>query len=412
MYIGLLSYRSNPFSGGQGIFIKHLSSALLSLGHKVDVISGPPYPEIHKDVNLIKIPSLNLFELEDNLRLRSFKFKFLLNSVDLSEWFGVLSGGFPEPFAFGERVDSYLKKNKNEYDLILDNQSLSYALIDIQKRSPLVSVIHHPITKDHKLELESAKNWKERLSTNRWHSFLKMQKKVTPQLNRIVCPSNQSKEDVISEFKADTSKIDVILNGIDLVTFNINNEIKKVPFKIITTASADIPLKGLRYLIGALPSVLKDYPECTLSVIGRAKAKGEIAKQIKRLGLESKISFHSELSELDIVNLYSSAEIAVIPSLYEGFGFGAGEAMSCGVPLISTHSGGLKEVVGKAAIEVKPRDPEGISNAIVDLFSNPDKREHYKKVGRERMEKEFQWLNTAKKYIEIFEEEIDRFNSN
>ena len=412
MHIGLLSYRSNPFSGGQGIYVKHLSSALLSLGHKVDVLSGPPYPEIHKNINLIKIPSLNLFELEDNLRLRSFKFKFLLNSIDLSEWFGVLSGGFPEPFTFGERVDSYLKKNKNEYDLILDNQSLSYALINIQKRTPLVSVVHHPITKDHKLELESAKSWKQRLSTNRWHSFLKMQKKVAPQLNKIICPSNQSKEDVISEFKTDTSKVDVILNGIDLETFNINNEIKKVPFKIVTTASADIPLKGLRYLISALPSVLKDYPECTLSVIGRAKARGEIAKQIQRLGLESKISFHSELSEADIVYLYSSAEIAVIPSLYEGFGFGAGEAMACGVPLISTHSGGLKEVVGKAAIEVKPRDSEGISNAIVDLFSNPDKREHYTKVGRERMEKEFQWLNTAKKYVEIFEEEIDKFNSN
>ena len=412
MHIGLLSYRSNPFSGGQGIYVKHLSSALLSLGHKVDVLSGPPYPEIHKDINLIKIPSLNLFELEDNLRLRSFKFKFLLNSIDFSEWLGILSGGFPEPFTFGERVDNYLKKTTNEYDLILDNQSLSYALINIQKRTPLVSVIHHPITKDHKLELESAKSWKQRLSTNRWHSFLKMQKKVAPQLNKIICPSNQSKEDVISEFKTDTSKIDVILNGIDLETFNMNNEIKKVPFKIVTTASADIPLKGLRYLISALPSVLKDYPQCTLSVIGRAKARGETAKQIQRLGLESKISFHSELSELDIVYLYSSAEIAVIPSLYEGFGFGAGEAMACGVPLISTHSGGLKEVVGNAAIEVKPRDSEGISNAIVDLFSNPDKREHFKKVGRERMEKEFQWLNTAKKYVEIFEEEIDKFNSN
>ena len=410
MHIGILSYRSNPFSGGQGIYVKHLSSALLNLGHTVDVLSGPPYPEIHKDVNLIKIPSLNLFELEDNLRLRSFKFKFLLNSIDLYEWFGVLSGGFPEPFTFGERVDNYLKKNTNEYDLILDNQCLSYALINIQKRMPLVSVIHHPITKDHKLELESAKSLKQRLSTNRWHSFLKMQKKVVPQLNKIICPSNQSKEDVVSEFKTDNSKIEVILNGIDLETFNMNNEIKKVPFKIVTTASADIPLKGLRYLVSALPSVLKDYPQCTLSVIGRAKARGETAKQIQRLGLESKISFHSELSESDIVYLYSSAEIAVIPSLYEGFGFGAGEAMACGVPLISTHSGGLKEVVGNAAIEVKPRDSEGISNAIVDLFSNPDKREYFKKVGRERMEKEFQWLNTAKKYVEIFEEEIDKFN--
>ena len=412
MKIGLLSYRSNPYSGGQGIYLKHLSLALLNLGHEVDVLSGPPYPDLHKDINLIKIPSLNLFELEDNLRLRSFRSRFFLNSTDLIEWLGVLSGGFPEPYTFGRRVDSYLKDSLIKYDLIHDNQSLSYALLNIQKRTPLVSTIHHPITKDHKLELESAKNWKQRLSTNRWHHFLKMQKKVAPRLNRIICPSNQSKLDVIEEFHVNPSKLEVVLNGIDFETFNVKDHIEKTPFKVVTTASADIPLKGLRYLINALPSVLRDYPSCTLSVIGKAKANGETQKQIKRLGLESKISFHSELSEQDIVELYSSSDIAVIPSLYEGFGFGAGEAMACGIPLISTHSGGLKEVVGKAAIKVKSRDSEALSVAIKDLFSNPGKRDHYKKVGRERMEKEFQWLNAAKKYVEIFEEEIDRFKTN
>ena len=397
MKIGLLSYRSNPYSGGQGIYLKHLSLALLNLGHEVDVLSGPPYPDLHKDINLIKISSLNLFELEDNLRLRSFRSNFFFNSADLIEWLGVLSGGFPEPYTFGRRVDSYLKDTSIKYDLIHDNQSLSYALLNIQKRIPLVSTIHHPITKDHKLELESAKNWKQRLSTNRWHHFLKMQKKVAPKLNRIICPSNQSKQDVIEELFKELSK---------------TKAIEKTPFKIVTTASADIPLKGLRYLINALPSVLRVYPNCTLSVIGRAKANGETQKQIKRLGLERKISFHSELSEQDIVELYSSSEIAVIPSLYEGFGFGAAEAMACGIPLISTHSGGLKEVVGKAAIKVKSRDSEALSIAIKDLFSNPDKRDYYKRVGRERMEKEFQWQNAAKKYIEIFEEEIDRFKTN
>lgn len=199
MKIGLLSYRSHPYSGGQGIYLKHLSLALLNLGHEVDVLSGPPYPDLHKDINLIKISSLNLFELEDNLRLRSFRSRFFLNSTDLIEWLGVLSGGFPEPYTFGRRVDSYLKDSLIKYDLIHDNQSLSYALLNIQKRTPLVSTIHHPITKDHKLELESAKNWKQRLSTNRWHNFLKMQKKIAPQLNRIICPSNQSKQDVIEE---------------------------------------------------------------------------------------------------------------------------------------------------------------------------------------------------------------------
>ena len=219
MKIGLLSYRSNPFSGGQGIYVKHLSLALSQLGHQVDVISGPPYPDLHKDINLIKIPSLNLFELEDSLRLKSYKPSFFFNLTDFSEWLGVLSGSFPEPYTFGKRVRNYLSKTSTDYDLIHHNQSLSYALVDIQEEIPLVTTIHHPITRDHKLSLEAATNWKERWSTNRWHSFLRMQKKVAPQLNRIICPSNQSKADVIEEFKVNKNNIDVVLNGIDSVSY-------------------------------------------------------------------------------------------------------------------------------------------------------------------------------------------------
>ena len=194
MKIGFLSYRSNPFSGGQGIYAKHLSHALVNLGHEVDVISGPPYPELENSVNLIKVPSLNLFELEDNQRLTSFRMRFLKNSTDLFEWAGVLSGGFPEPYTFGRRVEVLLKDEGYKYDVIHDNQSLCHALLDLQKKIPLVTTIHHPITRDHRLELQATTNWKQRFSTNRWHSFLKMQKKVAPRLNRIICPSNQSKK--------------------------------------------------------------------------------------------------------------------------------------------------------------------------------------------------------------------------
>jgi len=186
--------------------------------------------------------------LKDNLRLRSFKPSFLFNLTDFSEWMGVLSGSFPEPYAFGERVNTYLNKTSTDYDLIHDNQSLCYGLINIQKEIPLVTTIHHPITKDHKLALEAATTWKERLSINRWHSFLRMQKKVAPQLNRIICPSNQSKADVIEEFKVNKENVDVVLNGIDLDSFNRDDNVEKKPYRIITTASADVPLKGLKFL--------------------------------------------------------------------------------------------------------------------------------------------------------------------
>ena len=215
--------------------VKHLSLALTKLGHQVDVISGPPYPDLHEDINLIEIPSLNLFELEDNLRLRSFRPSFLFNLADFREWLGVLSGSFPEPYAFGKRVNIYLDKTSTDYDLIHDNQSLCHELINIQKEIPLVTTIHHPITRDRRLALEAAATWKERLSINRWHSFLRMQKKVAPQLNRIVCPSNQSKADVIEELKVNEENIDVVLNGIDLDSFTRDERVEQKPYRIITT---------------------------------------------------------------------------------------------------------------------------------------------------------------------------------
>ena len=411
MKIGLLSYRSNPFSGGQGIYVKHLSLALTKLGHQVDVISGPPYPDLHEDINLIKIPSLNLFELKDNLRLRSFKPSFLFNLTDFSEWMGVLSGSFPEPYAFGERVNTYLNKTSTDYDLIHDNQSLCYGLINIQKEIPLVTTIHHPITKDHKLALEAATTWKERLSINRWHSFLRMQKKVAPQLNRIICPSNQSKADVIEEFKVNKENVDVVLNGIDLDSFNRDDNVEKKPYRIITTASADVPLKGLKFLIEAMTEIIDEIPAAHLVVLGRAKKKGDIIKQISRLNLEDKISFHSGLSQSEVVSLYSSSHICVIPSLYEGFGFGAGEAMACGLPLISTQSGGLKEVIGQDAVIIESESSKAIVKAVKDLFSNKEKQLALSRAGRKRMEDEFNWIKAAKAYEEIYSKTIKEFRN-
>ena len=411
MKIGLLSYRSNPFSGGQGIYVKHLSLALTKLGHQVDVISGPPYPDLHEDINLIEIPSLNLFELEDNLRLRSFRPSFLFNLADFREWLGVLSGSFPEPYAFGKRVNIYLDKTSTDYDLIHDNQSLCYELINIQKEIPLVTTIHHPITRDRRLALEAAATWKERLSINRWHSFLRMQKKVAPQLNRIVCPSNQSKADVIEELKVNEENVDVVLNGIDLDSFNRDERVEKKPYRIITTASADVPLKGLKFLIEAMTEIIEEIPEAHLMVLGRAKEKGDIAKQISRLNLEEKISFRSGLSQSEVVSLYLSSHICVIPSLYEGFGFGAGEAMACGLPLISTQSGGLKEVIGQEAVIIEAASSEAIIKAVKDLFSNKEKQLALSRAGRKRMEKEFNWMKAAEAYEKIYSKTIKEFHN-
>ena len=407
--IGLLSYRSHPYSGGQGIYVKHLSKALAELGHEVDVISGQPYPELDERVNLVKLPSLNIFEEED--RFRSFKMNYLMNPLSLFEWLSIMTGGFPEPYTYGVRVNRYLKKRLGDYQIIHDNQSLSYALLHIQQNFPLVTTIHHPITRDHKLELENAKNWKQRLSSNRWHGFLRMQKKVAPSLKAIITPSHSSKIDISNEFSVNKDFIDVVHNGIDTETFKPNDNKKRIKNRIITTASADVPLKGLKYLINALPKIISLYPDTELVVIGKAKNNGETMKLIKKLNLLPHIHFKSNLKEEDIVDLYASAELAVIPSLYEGFGFGAGEAMSCGVPLISTLSGGLEDIVKGSCYEIEPGSSVQIENAVIDLFDNEEEMKRVALLGRKRILEKFNWRQAAKGYLAIYEREITRFSS-
>ena len=401
MKIGLLSYRSHPYSGGQGIYIRHLSKALNNLGHDVSVISGQPYPNLDKSINLIKVPGLGLFESGD--RLSAFRLSFLWNPLNLYEWFTVNTGGFPEPYTYGRRVYKFLKESKFKFDVLLDNQSLSSSLLRIQENYPLAVTIHHPITKDHKLEIENASNWKERLSSKRWHNFLPMQKRVAPKLRNIICVSQPSKEDVISEFKVDEERITVIPNGIDIETFKPSLKSKPFEYNIVTTASADIPLKGLRNLILALPRVIKEFPSTSLTVIGKSPKKSKLHKLIDDLDLEDRISFRSGIDEEEIVDIYHNSDIAVIPSLYEGFGFGAGEAMACGVPLISTDSGGLKQVIGDSALKIKPGSVVEIEEGISKLFYDEAIRKDFIKKGRKRMEEYFDWKIAAKSYVNLFE---------
>ena len=401
MKIGLLSYRSNPYSGGQGIYIRHLSKALSKLGHEVSVISGQPYPELDDSINLIKLPGLGLFESSE--RFSAFKISFFWNLLNFYEWFTVMTGGFPEPYAYGRRVYRLLKKTNFNFDILLDNQSLSSSLLKIQKEFPLAVTIHHPITKDHKLEMDNAKNWKERLSSNRWHNFLPMQKRTASKLQNIICVSQSSKEDVIAEFNVKEERITVIPNGIDIENFKPSSDSKTLDFKIVTTASSDIPLKGLRHLILALPRVLREYPLTRLTVIGKSPKKSKLNKLIDDLNLEDKITFKSGISENEIVDIYHDSDIAVIPSLYEGFGFGAGEAMACGVPLISTDSGGLKQVIGESALKIEPGSVQQIEESIIKLFNEEETRNELSKKGRERMEELFDWEIAAKAYINLFE---------
>lgn len=406
--IAILGYRSAPFGGGQGIYIKYLSKALVDAGHQVEVISGEPYPHLDPRVKLIKLPGLNLYENG----LASLRPKHLTSWANIVEWMSKLTGGFAEPYAFGRRANAYLKKHGHEYDLIHDNQCLAYGMLAIQKRLPLVTTLHHPITNDLQLALNASTKWWERLLIRRWHSFLHMQGKVVRQLQHIVTVSERSQADIAKAFGINANGIRLIYCGIDTAEFTPRAGIKRNPMRLMATASADQPLKGLRYLIEAYASLLPRYPDLELLVVGKPREGGPTAQLLDSLGIANKVRFVSGISTEQMVDYYAEASIAIVPSLYEGFGLPAGEAMSCEVPVISARGGALPEVVGDAGILVPTADSQAIADAIADLLENPAKREALGKAGRARIVETFSWQVAAKSltqyYLQVLEKHANR----
>ena len=241
--IALLGYRSQPHGGGQGVYLRYLSKALVDAGHSVDVISGPPYPHLDPRVRLIELPSLDLFENG----LDSLRPHHLRSMSNVIEWTSKLTGGFAEPYTFGRRAVKYLREHRDEYDLVHDNQSLSYGMLKLQAMGiPLVTTVHHPITSDLRIALAAARHGWERVLIRRWHSFLHMQKRVVKQLHHVVTVSDCSRQDIARDFGLQPAGIDLVYNGIDTEVFRPLPEVQRKHISLMATASADAPLKGLR----------------------------------------------------------------------------------------------------------------------------------------------------------------------
>ena len=409
--IAILSYRSAQFGGGQGVYVKDISYRLSQMGYNVDVISGPPYPDLDKSINLIKLPGLNLFEtFSFKDRLNKFLNKKNKSLDDIYEFFSVLLGGFPELKTFGFRANNFLIDN-DKYDLIIDNQSLSYGMLEIQKRFPLIEIIHHPITFDFKFELAASNKIKYKISRYRWYSFLKMQKKVASKIRCIISPSKSSKRGIINEFHCKEETIHVINNGLDTNEFSPIKGVKRIPYRLITTASADVPLKGLDFSLKALYLLKKEFPMTHLIVIGTIKENGHTERLIEKLKIKESITFKSNLTKEDIAKEYSKSSISIVSSLYEGFGYPVIEAMSCAIPLIATNVSSIPELVGNFATLIKPKDEKTLSESIRKIFLDYKNFEEIALKGREHIVKTFNWNKITKEYESIILKTIEEFKN-
>ena len=401
--IAFLGYRSAPHSGGQGVYLQYLSRYLHRRGHHVTVISGPPYPHLDDDIDLVKLESLDLYAHG----LRSVKPRHFFSRLERIEWFSKLTGGFAEPYTFGERVKKWFVGREHEFDIIHDNQTIADGILELQTRGlPLVTTIHHPITRDYRVALAAEPKWYMRLLIHRWHSFLRMQKRVAPQLASVVTVSSASATDISTDFGVAPEAISVMHLGVDTEMFRPLPAITREPYRLMTTASADAPLKGLSHLLKAMAALRPDYPDIRLTLVGQPKPDGETQRLIDSLELTDCIDCCKGISHEEMVQKYARATVAVVPSMYEGFGLPAVEAMACGVPLVSTNGGALAEVVADAALVVSPGDGNALAQQIKRLFDDASLREEYAARGLKRVEQHFCWERCAERMEAYYRERI------
>lgn len=407
------SYRSHPFTGGQGVYMRHVTKALADLGHKVDVISGPPYPDLDPRVGLIKLPSLDLYARPKGfLDLPWPKGEEFNDWIDVQEWLTHISGGFGEPYTFGERFARWMRSRIGDYDIVHDNQTLCYGLLKIMKMGvPVAATIHHPITMDRRIAIDAMETMTMKLLVRRWYSFLGMQIKVAKALPLSVTSSESTRRDVITEFGMDPKRMRVVHLGVDSQAFRPFPDIARRPNRLMATASADVPLKGLVYLVRAYHELLKTRPDLELVVIGKLR-EGPTAKLLGELGILEKVQFKTGLTDEEIAKLYAEATIAVAPSVYEGFGFPPAEAMACKVPVVSSDGGSLPEVVGDAAVVVPKKDGMALAKAIGELLDDPERQARLGEAGYQRIHEKFLWSRCAANLIDVYREVIDANRSN
>jgi glycosyltransferase involved in cell wall biosynthesis len=405
--IALLSYRSKPHCGGQGVYVRHLSRELHALGHHVEVFSGQPYPELDPGPLLHKIPSLDLYRDQDPFRTP--RWNEYRDWADVLETVMMWGGAFPEPLTFSLRARRVLTARVADFDVVHDNQGLGYGMLGIQRLGlPLVTSIHHPISVDKRIDLAatSGLNRLSRLSRRRWYGFVRMQARVARRVaesGSLITVSESSKRDICRDFRVPPGQVRIIPLGVDTRVFR-PRQAPRVPGRIIAVASADSAIKGVGTLLRAVGKLTTDR-DAHLVIVGKpAPATERLAAQ---LSLTDRITFTHGLDDEAFSALLASAEIAVVPSLYEGFSLPACEHMASGTPLVASRTGALPEVTGDAAVLVRPGEDEELAAVLRRLHDSPAERGALADRALNRVRERFAWpavaRATAEQYRDVME---------
>jgi glycosyltransferase involved in cell wall biosynthesis len=404
--VALSSYRSKPHSGGQGVYVRNLSRELVALGHEVEVFSGQPYPQLDPGVRLTRVPSLDLYRPQDPFR-RPAPTEFR-DRLDVLEYLTMCTAGFPEPRTFSWRLARLLRHRVGDYDVLHDNQTLGPGLLHLAARGlPVLTTIHHPISADRRVDLAAARGWR-RITLRRWYGFVAMQRRVARRSEHVLTVSRRSAEDIAADFGVPLGRIRIIPVGVDAAAFRPAPPAARVPGRIVTVASADVPMKGLGVLVAALARVADSPPggvRPELVVVGSASDTTRAA--IGAAGLTDQVRFVSGLADSELADLIASAQLLAVPSLYEGFSLPAVEAMACGTPVVASDVGALPELIGvdgRCGALVPPGDDRALATELAAMLAAPERCAVLGQAARRRAVETYSWAAVARATADVYAE--------
>lgn len=400
------------FSGGQGVYLSNLTRELARLGHEVDVIAGPPYPQLSTGVRLHRVKSYNYHRLLATGR-RFFYGRPLLDPfhpLNLGELVTTRLGMYSVMGAFSIRAYQLLRElaRDQRFDVVHDNQVLGYGTLLIRAMGlPVVATVHHPLVIDRANRIREARTAAEQVRAVLFYPFF-MQRIVVRHVDRVVAVSPKAARSVARAFGLPEERVAAVWNGVDGETFRRLPDVAPQPGRILFVGDSEDRNKGFRYLLLALSQVP---PSASFQLVVVQRAWSNRSPLLaQELGLEGRVTFRDSLSTEELVDEYNRAQFVVSPSLYEGFGLPAAEAMACGAPVIATTAGAFPEIVddGVSGLLVRPGAVEPLADAIQAWLADPGRCRAMGEAGTQRVRERFSWRRTAEEMTALYEEACGR----
>ena len=407
MKVCFLLHQGSMYSGGQGIYLHHVTRELVALGVEVHVIAGPPYPDLAPGVEMHTEKNYSVYRLMETGRGFFYGREPLsfFNPLNFYELCTSRVGMFSVMAAFSVRAYQRLSQlaEKHSFDMIHDVQGLGYGTLLIKANGlPVVANIHHPLQFDRENTVRQMRTLGDKVKWTKFYPFF-MQEIVAWRMDRIITGSRHSALSVSKAFTLPQERIAVIYDGVDTDTFR-PVETPKEHGLVLYVGNSEDRNKGARYLVEAL-ALLKDNDGLHLTVVDRLTAETVLARA-RDLGIEDRVTLTGRLSREELVRLYNACEVFVSPSLYEGFGLPAAEAMACGAPVVATTAGAFPEVIedGTSGLLVPPRDAGALAEAIERLRRDSYLRYKLSREARRRINEHFSWRETAVRTLELYED--------